>query len=291
MSTSTVRANDIDICFETFGDPAHPALLLVMGLGVQLTEWEPEFVQMFVDHGLHVIRFDNRDTGLSTHFHHIEPNVAAARRGDRTSAPYTLFDMADDAVALLDALGIARAHVVGASMGGMVAQTIAISHPERVLSLCSIMSGTGDPTVGRATPEALAALTAPAPIAREDVIEAAVERGKVFRGGGFPYEPERIRRRATAAYDRAHDPAGKARQQAAVIASGDRTEALRSLRVPTVVIHGEADPLATLGGGQATAAAIPDATLVVIPGMGHEFPIGARPQIVEAAIANIRRAG
>ncbi len=291
MSTATVRANHIDICYETFGDPSDPALVLVMGLGVQLIEWEPTFVDAFVAHGLHVIRFDNRDTGLSTHFHDIEPDVAGARRGDPSSAPYTLFDMADDAVALLDALGIERAHILGASMGGMIAQSIAIRHPNRVLSLCSIMSNPGDPNVGRPTREAFAALTAPAPDTREGVIEAAVARSKVFRGGGFPYDEERIRARATAAYDRAHDPAGKARQQSAVIATGDRTAALASVRVPTVVIHGEADPLATLGGGQATAAAIPGATLVVIPGMGHEFPEGARPMIVEAAVANIRRAG
>jgi pimeloyl-ACP methyl ester carboxylesterase len=153
------------------------------------------------------------------------------------------------------------------------------------------MSNPGDPNVGRPTQAAYAALTAPAPDTREGVIEAAVARGAVFRGGGFPYDADRIRRRAAAAYDRAHDPAGKARQQSAVIASGDRTDALRRVRVPTVVIHGEADPLSTVGGGKATAAAIPGSTLVTIPGMGHEFPVEVRPQIVAAVVANIGRAG
>ena len=287
MSIGTVRANNINICFETFGRPSDPALLLVMGLGVQLIEWDPDFVKAFADRGLYTIRFDNRDTGLSTHFDHITPDVAATRRGDHTTAPYTLYDMADDAVALLDALGVAQAHVLGASMGGMIAQSIAIRHPDRVLSLCSIMSTPGDPAVGRPTPEALAALTAPAPATRAEIIDAAVTRGQIMRGGGFPFDEAGIRRRAAAAYDRAHDPAGKARQQSAVIASGDRTPALRELTTRTLVVHGGADPLITVDAGEATAAAIPGAQLAIIPGMGHEFPAGVRARIVDLAVANM----
>jgi pimeloyl-ACP methyl ester carboxylesterase len=280
MATGIVRANGIDICFETFGDPGHPALLLVMGLGVQMTEWEPSFCQQFADRGFHVIRFDNRDTGLSTHF--------AGAPTDRP--PYTLADMASDAAGLLDALGVPAAHLVGASMGGMIAQTIAIRYPERVLSLCSIMSTTGRPDVAKPTREAFAVIVAPVPDTREGVVEAAVARAKVLRGGGFPFDEEAVRRRSGAAYDRSFDSTAKARQRAAIAATvEDRTEALGRLRVPVVVIHGAADPLVPVTGGQVTAAAVPGAELVVIPGMGHEVPVGVRTLIVDAVAENAAR--
>jgi pimeloyl-ACP methyl ester carboxylesterase len=277
MSSSRVaHANGIDLCYETFGDPTDPALLLVMGTGVQMTEWEPDFVAAFVDRGFYVVRYDHRDVGLST------------RLDD--SARYTLFDLADDAAGLLDALAIDRAHVLGASMGGMVAQCIAIRHPHRVLSLCSIMSTTGAPRVGTARRDAREAMTAPRPTSREEVIEVAVERARILRGGGFPFDETSIRRRAAAAFDRADCPEGRARHVAAILASGDRTEALHSVIAPTVVIHGSADPLVHVSGGEATAAAIPGARLVLIEGMGHEFPAGARPLIVDAFVANAARA-
>lgn len=277
MSTSGVaHANGIELCYQTFGDPVDPALLLVMGTGVQMTEWEPEFVAAFVDRGFHVIRYDHRDVGLSTRF--------------EAGTTYTLFDMADDAVGLLDALGVDRAHVLGASLGGMVAQCVAIRHPARVLSLCSIMSTTGAPGVGTSRRDARQAMTAPRPSSRDGVIEAAVERARILRGGGFPFDEDTIRRRAAAAFDRAEYPEGRARHVAAVLATGDRTDALHSVVAPTVVIHGAEDPLVHLSGGEATAAAIPGARLVVVPGLGHEFPAAARPLIVDAFAANAARA-
>ena len=277
MSTSGVaHANGIDLCYETFGDPTDPALLLVMGTGVQMTEWEPGFVAAFVERGFHVVRYDQRDVGLSTRL--------------EAGATYTLFDMADDAVGLLDALGVDRAHVLGASLGGMVAQCVAIRHPERVLSLCSIMSTTGAPGVGTSRRDAREAMTAPRPSSRDGLIEAAVERARILRGGGFPLDEAMFRRRAAAAIDRAEYPAGRARHLAAIIATGDRTDALHSVVAPTVVIHGADDPLVHVSGGHATAAAIPGASLVVIPGMGHELPAGARPLIVDAFVANAARA-
>jgi pimeloyl-ACP methyl ester carboxylesterase len=275
-TTGVAAANGVELCYETFGDPTDPTLLLVMGTGVQMTEWDTDFVEMFVTHGFHVVRFDHRDVGLSS------------RLDD--SARYTLFDLADDAVGLLDALDVARAHVLGASLGGMVAQCIAVRHPDRVLSLCSIMSTTGAPGVGTSRREAREALIGPRPTSRDGVMDAAAARGRILRGGGFPFDEEMIRRRAGAAFDRAEYPAGRARQVAAVLATGDRTDALRSVRVPTVVIHGDADPLVHLSGGQATAAAIPGARLVVIPGMGHELPAAAWPLIVEAFATNAARA-
>jgi pimeloyl-ACP methyl ester carboxylesterase len=277
MTTSGVAsANGVELCYETFGDPDHPTLLLVMGTGVQMIEWEPAFVDLFVARGFHVVRYDHRDVGLSTHLD--------------DSVRYTLFDLADDAAGLLDALAIARAHVLGASLGGMVAQCIAIRHPQRVLSLCSIMSTTGAPGVGTSRRAAREALMAPRPASREGVVDAAVARAQVLRGGGFAFDEDAIRRRAGAAYDRAEYPEGRARQVAAVLATGDRTEALRSVTAPTVVIHGADDPLVHVSGGEATAAAIPGARLVVIPGLGHEFPAAVRPLIVDAFAGNAARA-
>jgi pimeloyl-ACP methyl ester carboxylesterase len=290
MSTGIAKANGIDICYETFGDAKDPALLLVMGLGAQMILWDPEFCELLVEKGFHVIRYDNRDTGLSTKIEGKEPNLAAAMAGDASSASYTLYDMAADGMGLLDTLGIAKAHVVGASMGGMIVQAMAIKHPERILSMCSIMSTTGARDAGQAKPEAMAALVAPRPETRDGVIEASVTTGKLISGGGFPFDEELAKRRAGEAFDRANYPIGMTRQLVGIMATGDRTDALKKVRVPTVVIHGADDPLVTLSGGQATAAAIPDAKLVVIPGMGHEIPAGVRPQIVQEIVTNTKRA-
>ncbi|WP_432825529.1 alpha/beta fold hydrolase [Dactylosporangium sp. CA-092794] len=279
--TGVARANGIEICYETFGDPARPAMLLIMGLGVQLTAWEPEFCQAFADQGFYVIRYDNRDTGLSTR---CEPGTSGTEDG-----AYTLYDMAADGIGLLATLGIARAHVVGASMGGMIAQAMAIRYPDQVLSLCSIMSTTGAPGVNAADPRALGAVTATEPETRDDAVRSAVARARLLAGGGFSFDEPRVRRRAAAAFDRANYPAGKQRHRAAIAATGDRTEALRQLRLPTVVIHGDSDPVMTPSCGKATAAAIPGAKLVVIAGMGHEIPLGAQPQIIEAVVRNARR--
>jgi pimeloyl-ACP methyl ester carboxylesterase len=287
----TAPANGITLFYDTFGDPKNPAILLVMGLGAQMTLWEPAFCEALAARGFHVIRFDNRDVGLSTK---IEggpaPDIARAMTGDASSASYTLWDMADDAAGLLDALGIAKAHIVGASMGGMIVQAIAIRHPDRVLSLTSIMSTTGDREVGQAKPEAMAALLAPPPASREEAIELMVRTTRVIGSPGYPADEAELRKRAGEAYDRANYPAGMARQLVAIIASGDRTEQLKDVRVPTLVIHGEDDPLVTLSGGQATARAVPGAKLLTIPGMGHDMPAQLRDQFVDAIVENARKA-
>jgi pimeloyl-ACP methyl ester carboxylesterase len=284
----TVRANGIDLRCETFGDPADPALLLVMGHGMQLDAWDREFCERFVERGHFLIRFDNRDVGHSTKLAGV-PNIEAARRGDRRTAVYGLEDMADDAVGLLDALGVARAHVLGASMGGMIAQVLAVRHPDRVASLCSIMSTTGDPAVGKARPETLATIRSGSPRTRAEIVEAQVDMARALAGGGFPFDAEHVRARAAHAYDRCHHPEGKLRQQAAILTAPDRTPVLRELRLPAVVIHGADDPLVGVDGGAATAAAIPDARLVVIPGLGHELPVGVHATVVEEFATNARR--
>lgn len=287
--TGTVRANGIDVCYETFGDPADPALLLVMGHGMQLDAWDRSFCERFVARGYFLIRFDNRDVGLSTKLAGV-PDVEAARRGERGAAGYGLEDMADDAAGLLAALGVGRVHVLGASMGGMIAQVLATRHPDRVASLCSIMSTTGGRGVGQARPEVLAAIRSGAPKTRTEVVESQVEMARVLAGGGFPFDEEHARARAGHAYDRCHCPEGKVRQQAAILVARDRTPALRELRLPAVVIHGADDPLVGFSGGVATARAIPDARLVVVPGLGHEFPAGIHETVVEEFAANARRA-
>ncbi|MFC4946698.1 alpha/beta fold hydrolase [Pseudonocardia sp. GCM10023141] len=285
----TVQANGIGLCCATVGDPTDPPLLLIMGQGTQLDGWDRRFYDELVDSGFFVIRFDNRDVGLSQRMDGT-PDMAAIRGGDLSTLPYTLDDMAADAVGLLDALGLGRAHLVGASMGGMIAQLVAIRWPERVLSLCSIMSSTGDRAVGQADPDTIALIRRPAPATREGVVEAAVKRSHALAGSGFPFDEHAARTRATAAYDRAFDPAGQRRQQAAAVAAADRTPALRNLRVPTVVIHGNDDRLVDISGGRATADAVPDAWLDVIDGMGHGIVPGAWPQIISAVRRNAARA-
>ena len=290
MTTGIAPANGIEIAYETFGNTADPALLLVMGLGAQMILWDEEFCAMLAARGFYVIRYDNRDVGLSTKMEGAPaPDIAAAMTGDTSSASYTLADMADDGIALLDALGIAKAHIVGASMGGMIVQAMAIRHPDRVLSLCSIMSTTGNRDVGQPTPAAMAALLSPPPTTRDEAIEAAVKTTRIIGSPGFPFDEARQREFAGRAYDRANYPIGIARQLLAIQASGDRTEGLRQLSVPTIVIHGDADPLVTPSGGKATAEAIPGAQLMMVEGMGHDIPIEARGQVVAAIVANAQR--
>jgi pimeloyl-ACP methyl ester carboxylesterase len=287
--TRSVAANGITLRCATYGETGGEPLLMIMGIGTQLDGWDLGFCDGLVDAGFFVIRFDNRDVGLSDRMPG-QPDIAAIRGGDLRTLPYTLDDMAADAVGVLDALGIERAHVLGASMGGAVAQHLALQWPERVLSLCSIMSSTGDPSVGRADPAVLELMRRPAPSTREGVIEAAVERSRVLAGGGFPFDEGAARARATAAYERAHLPDGRLRQQAAAIATVDRTPALRELRVPTVAIHGSDDRLVAISGGQATAAAVPGAWLETIHGMGHGIVPGAWTQIINAIRRNADRA-
>ena len=282
-----VRANGIDLHYETLGDPADPALLLIMGLGAQLIDWPDEFCALLAARGFHVIRFDNRDAGLSTAFDELGvPDVPAILGGDPSSVPYLLTDLAADTAALIKELGVQRAHVVGASMGGMIAQQLVIDHPGLVASLCSIMSTTGDHRVGRSTPEAAAVLARPRAAGRDEVVAASIAGSRVIGSPGYPATEDYLRRRAEAKYDRSYRPAGTQRQYAAIIASPDRTAALGAVAVPTLVVHGEDDPLVGVSGGRATAAAVPGATLLVLPGMGHDLPPALWPRIVEAIAAN-----
>ncbi len=288
----TIAVNDIEICYESFGPDEAPPLLLVMGLGAQMTLWSPGFVSELLDRGFRVIRFDNRDVGLSTKSSGEPPDVMAiyARflSGQPIEAPYTLSTLAADAVGLLDALGIPAAHIVGASMGGMIVQTIAIEHPDRVLSLTSIMSTTGHTEVGQPDPESMMALLTPAPTDRDGAIRQNVETSRVISGELF--DEAWSRSVATESFDRCFNPAGTAFQLVAIAASGDRTEGLRSLDVPTLVIHGRQDSLVTLSGGEATAAAIPGAELLVFGRMGHDLPSLYWPQMADA-IFNIATRG
>jgi pimeloyl-ACP methyl ester carboxylesterase len=286
-----VSANSIDIEYEEFGDPEAEPALLIMGLGMQMIAWDDDFCAQLAERGFRVIRFDNRDAGLSTHMVDApEPNLFAAMTGDHASATYTLDDMADDTAALLDALGIGSAHIIGASMGGMIAQTLAIRHPERVRSLTSIMSTTGSPAVGQPTPDAMAALLAPPPPPQRDaVIARAVETFRTIGSPGELFDEPSVRRRAERAFDRDHDPVAMGRQLVAILASGDRTDRLRTLDMPAVAVHGDKDPLVGPDGGAATAEAIPGATLVSIPGMGHDLPRPLWPLVFDA-IEQVSRA-
>lgn len=285
---TNITANGIQIEYDTFGDRAAAPLLLVMGLGAQMIAWDPDFCGQLADAGHHVIRFDNRDVGLSTKFgHRGSPDMLAAiaaRDAGRAidDPPYLLSDMADDAAGLLYALAIPAAHIVGASMGGMIVQAMAVQHPACVLTMTSIMSTTGDPGLPPAKAEALAMLTRPAAPEREARIAQGVESAKVNGSPGFPFDEAKIRERAGLAYDRCFYPEGMARQMVAIIASGSRREALRGVRAPTLVIHGAADPLVPAEGGKDTAAAIPGAELLIIEGMGHDLPRGAWPVMIDA---------
>lgn len=271
----------INIAYQRLGDPHAPLALLIMGVAGQSINWPDTFCRALVDRGLQVIRFDNRDAGLSTHMTEAPPpDLPAVLAGNLKSVSYTLSDMAADAVGLLDALGIERAHVVGASMGGQIAQTMAIEHPNRVLSLISMMSTTGNMSVGQPSKEALRELFAgPPAVTRDDVIQQALRAMRIIGSPGYPSREDEVATRAGRAYDRSHDPLGSARQAIATVASGDRTERLRQLQVPTLVVHGLADRMCDVSGGRATAEAIPGSELELIEGMGHDLPPGLHSQL------------
>jgi len=289
------RSNGIELEYDAVGSPGDPPVLLIMGLGAQMIAWDDEFVLGLARRGHFVVRFDNRDIGLSTHFDGAPapaaPTLLARRAGgEPLGVAYRLGDMANDAAGLLDHLGLASAHVVGASMGGMIAQTLAIEHPARVRSLTSIMSTTGQPGLPQAKPEAMARLGSPVPREREAFIEHSLATARIMAGSGFPFDEERSRRLAARNFDRAFYPQGVARQIAAVIASGSRRDALAELDVPALVIHGLEDPLIPVECGLDTHQAIARSELLLIDGMGHSLPRGVWPTVLDAIQKHVARA-
>jgi pimeloyl-ACP methyl ester carboxylesterase len=283
----------VAIEFESLGDPTHPTLLWIMGFSAQMTAWPDELLHMYVNEGFHVVRFDNRDCGLSHKHHGVEVNVEAvtmaAMMGDPPPpVPYTLSDMAADAVGVLDHLGIQHAHVIGASMGGMIAQTVAIEHTHRVKTLTSIMSVPGDLAYGTPTPEALTVLVSPPPPDRESYVKGAANWAVWCSKKHF--DLEEAMDRAGREYDRSFYPEGSARQMAAIYASGDRSEALRQLAIPTLVIHGRDDTLLTPSGGERTAELIPNSQLLMLDDMGHDLPRPLWSTYVDAITSHARRA-
>lgn len=272
----------ITLCYETFGDRSNPTALLIMGLGTQMIAWQEDFCQALVDRGLHVVRFDNRDIGRSTHMTGRPPSVPELLLRSRRAARYTLADMADDAAGLLRELELEPAHVIGASMGGMIAQTLAIRHPKSVRSLVSIMSNTGSRRHGQPSLKVYGVFLR-RPAQGRDAFIAHMERLFAAIGSrGLPRDEEDLREIAMASYERDHDPAGPGRQLAAIIGSGDRTAQLHTITAPTLVIHGSADPLVAPSGGRATARAIPGAELMMVEGMGHDLPRAAWPRLIDA---------
>ena len=288
---SNVEANGIQIEYETFGEPKEPPLLLIMGFAGQLILWDDELCEQFAQRGYYVIRFDNRDVGLSSKLEEADvPDIGALLRGEAIDIPYTIEDMADDAVGLLDAIGIEKAHICGMSMGGMIAQALAINHPQRVLSLISIYSTTGNPELPQPTPEAMEVLLTPPPLEREANIEHTLKVFRRITGSGFPFDEEWHRKLAAQSYDRAFYPQGAARQLAAIFTQKNRKPALTSVSVPTLVIHGSDDPLVPIEGGKDTAEAVPGVELIIIDGMGHDLPHGgAWPQIIDAIVDHAQK--
>jgi pimeloyl-ACP methyl ester carboxylesterase len=280
----------ITLCYETFGDRADPTALLIMGLGTQMLAWNEDFCSRLAARGLHVVRFDNRDIGRSTHLGAPAPTIAQLLRRSRTAAAYTLADMADDAAGLLAELDLSPAHVIGASMGGMIAQTLAARHPQHVRSLVSIMSNTGSRVWGQPSLRTYAVLLRRAPQARDAYI-AHIERVFAAIGSpGLPRDLEEVRALAAASYDRDHDPDGPGRQLAAIIASGNRATELRRITAPTLVVHGKADPLVAYSGGRATARLIPGAKMMSVEGMGHDLPRAVWPRLIDAIATHAARA-
>lgn len=290
------NANGIQIEYETFGEPASPPLLLIIGLAGQLIFWDEELCEQLAQQGHYVIRFDNRDVGLSTKFEEagvpdIVQTIETLMQGETVNPAYTMEDMANDAVGLLDALGIEKAHICGMSMGGMIAQTIAINHPQRILSLISIYSHTGNPELPQPKPEAMKFLLTPPPEDREANIEHTLKLFRTISGSGFPLDEDWIRKVAGQAYDRAFYPQGVGRQFVAILTQKNRKPELGSVSVPTLVIHGADDPLVPVEGGKDTAEAVPGSELIIIDGMGHDLPHGgAWPQIIDAIVDHTQKA-
>jgi len=290
VTVQTTKANGLELAYEQMGETGDPPILLIMGLGSQMIGWPDRFCQRLIGRRFHVTRYDNRDCGLSTHFTEAgTPDFAALLSGEAPAPAYLVEDMAADAAGLLDALSLSPAHVVGVSMGGMIAQALAINHPGDVCSLTSIMS-TPSPSVGAPTEKARAALLRPPATGKEDYIEQSVETFAVIGSPGFPYDEELRRAIAAESYDRDPDQSGAARQLHAILSSPDRTPGLQRLDVPTLVIHGTGDPLVQPEGGRATAAAVSGAQLVLEEGMGHDLPEELWDDIIGHIEALTRRA-
>jgi pimeloyl-ACP methyl ester carboxylesterase len=280
----------ITLCYETFGDPANPPALLIMGLGTQMLAWHEDFCNELAGRGFYVIRFDNRDIGRSTHVQGRPPSVPQLLMRSGRSARYTLTDMADDAAGLLRELELAPAHVIGASMGGMIAQLLAVRHPDSVRSLVSIMSNTGSLRSGQPSLRVYPTFLRRLKPGREEYMAHIERLFAVIGSTTMPHDATELREFASASYERNHDPEGPGRQLAAIIASGDRTAQLRTIATPTLVIHGSADPLVAPSGGRATARAIPAAQLMMVEGMGHDLPPAVWPQLIDAIAAHAQRA-
>jgi pimeloyl-ACP methyl ester carboxylesterase len=280
------KVGDVELCYETFGEEGRPAVLLVMGLGTQMLGWHADFCEQLADRGFFVIRYDNRDVGRSSHLTGTVtlPKLAAAFFGARVRAPYTLVDMAEDGLAVLDALGIDGANVSGISMGGMIAQTLAVTHPDRVRSLTSIMSTTGRRTVGWQHPSVMPTLLSKGG-GKDAYVKSSVATWKLIGSPAYPETEDAVRRRAAETYDRGVTAAGVARQMLAVITQPNRTKTLGRVTVPTTVIHGLADKMVHVSGGRATSMAVPGSELILIDGMGHDLPA----DLWETYVAAIRR--
>ncbi|MHA1930986.1 MAG: alpha/beta fold hydrolase [Promethearchaeota archaeon] len=289
------KANDIEIEYETFGDPSDKPLLLINGLGSQMINWDEGFIQCLVEHGFFVIQFDNRDVGLSTKIEETgEPDMMQAylaiQAGKPFEPPYTVEDMADDAVGLLDALNIEKAHICGFSMGGTIVQVIAYRHPTRVLSLTSISSSTGNPDIPRGDPEVGRVMATPAPPDRDGYVEYYVKLRRLLNGSIFPYDEVKNRDYAGRAYDRSFYPPGISRQSLALMIGGNRKSKLASITVPTLIIHGADDPIVRVEGGKDTHEAIPGSELIIIEGMGHFIPPETWERISDAIKTNTAKA-
>jgi pimeloyl-ACP methyl ester carboxylesterase len=291
MPEQFVRVSDeIELCYETFGDPSDPTALMIMGLATQMIAWPDEMCERLAGRGFHVVRFDNRDAGRSTHVKGRPPTVRELLLRSKKPARYRLSDMADDAAGLLRELDLAPAHVIGASMGGMIAQTVAARHPDVVLSLTSIMSNTGSLWTGRPGLRVYPLFLERPGEGRDAAIERTMKVFRLIGSRGLPRDDGLIRDLAERSYDRDHDPAAPGRQLAAIIASGNRRKELRRIKAPTLVIHGDEDKMVGKSGGRATARAIPGAKLMLVKGMGHDLPPAAWPQIIDAIVANADRA-
>ena len=291
MTEQMARVGELELCYETFGSTEDPPLLLVMGLGTQMLGWPDEFCAALAARGFFVIRYDNRDVGRSTHLRHVRPpTIKQLLLRDKSAAHYSLGDMAADGMGLLDALGIPAAHVVGASMGGMIAQLMAARHPDRVLSLASIMSNTGHRWKGTPGLRIYPMFMRRPAVDRESAIESMLATFRLIGSPGFPMTRTRCGRSPRSATTAATTPPAPLRQLAAIVACGDRAEELRRIAAPTLVIHGTADVLVRPSGGRATAQAIPGARLIEIEGMGHDLPRPLWGRFLDAIVANAERA-